>query len=166
MVIAPLVEARLASAGSAQTSETSSNRPAETYGPMRFAAYQFTTSGALALSELRICVFHASRSTTVRFTVRFGCISSNFAARPSITARGAGLDMSDVMFNSPVRSAANAVPANAVEAASVATDALIMERMVSSLDAFLCQTGRRFPCCPILRSSRCKFHYLKLGFGY
>jgi hypothetical protein len=39
---------------------------------MRLAAYQFTTSGGSALSALRIWVFHASRSTMVRSTVRFG----------------------------------------------------------------------------------------------
>jgi hypothetical protein len=33
---------------------------------MRLAAYQFTTSGGLADSALRIWVFHASRSTMVQ----------------------------------------------------------------------------------------------------
>jgi hypothetical protein len=64
---------------------------------MRLAAYQFTTSGGSAESALRIWVFHASRSTMVRSTVRSGCSASKSAASCSITARGPGLDMSEMM---------------------------------------------------------------------
>ena len=70
---------------------------------MRLAAYQFTTSGGLADRALRIWVFHASRSTISSSTVRSGCISSNWAARPSITARGAGFDMSEMILSVPDR---------------------------------------------------------------
>src|SRR5210317_287296 len=78
---------------------------------MRVAAYQFTTSGEFADRALRICVFQASRSTMVRSTDRFGCIASKSAASFSMTARGAGFDMSDVIRNVPDRSAAIAEPA-------------------------------------------------------
>jgi hypothetical protein len=100
---------------------------------MRLAAYQFTTSGGFADSTLRICVFHASRSTTVRSTVRPGCSASNSAASCSITARGPGFDMSEKMRSSPERSWAAAAPGSIVAAASAAAPVVKMDRMVSSL---------------------------------
>ena len=108
------------------------NRPASTYGVIRVAAYQFTTSGAFADSALRICVFHASRSTTVSSTLRFGCIASKSDAIFSITARGAGLDMSDVMRSVP-DSSANAGTATAVDSANAVVSLVSFWNIILSL---------------------------------
>jgi hypothetical protein len=70
---------------------------------------------------------------------------------PSITARGAGLDISDMMRSVPSRLAWPSANADVVATpkASDATVAFIMECMVSSLSFHLNQ-----------------FHYVKLGFEY
>jgi hypothetical protein len=54
----------------------------------------------------------------------------------SMTARGPGFDMSEMMRNSPLRfpwASAKAAPASMVVAASAAAPVLVMDRMVSSL---------------------------------
>jgi hypothetical protein len=60
-----------------------------------------------------------------------GFAAWNFAIKVSIVARGAGLDVSRLIFKLPVRSA-DAGPASATTVASDATVAFNMERMVSS----------------------------------
>ncbi len=71
---------------------------------------------------------------TVSSMFRSGCISLNRVTIPSITARGAGLDMSEKIFRSPVSGVlwlpARAPPANMADVASAVIDALSMERIV------------------------------------
>ena len=61
-----------------------------------------------------------------------GLLAWNFAIKVSIVARGAGLDVSRLIFKLPV-SSADAGPAIATTVASDATVAFNMERMVFSL---------------------------------
>ena len=131
-VIAPLVEASAAISGSFQRSEMSIKRPASTYGFILVAAYQFTTSGAFAEREFRICVFQPSRSITVSSTLRLGCIASKSEAIFSITARGAGFDISDVIRNVPDNSA-YAGTATPVESAKAVVSLINFWNIIFSL---------------------------------
>ena len=129
-------------------SETSSNKPALTYGFIRLAAYQLRTSGASADKKLRICVLYASRSIILVVMFSAGLADWNFAINASMVARGAGFDVSRLIFRLPVNSA-DAGPASATSVASDTAVAFKMERMVSSLV---------FP--------RFLFQIMKLGFTY